>query len=102
MASRERSESFYVELAEAGGTRNTVLASALCNFSSQRVGTDGSKLEVEFFSIHGACWWKSSLFGRGRPVEQDREAWSRRLCLLSTSPPQGPIPNTGVGGRGSH
>ena len=55
LTTHQRSESLYAELADVRCTRKTVLASALCNFSSQWVGTNKSKLEVEFFSIQGAC-----------------------------------------------
>ena len=66
LTTHQQSESLYAELADVRCARKTVLASALCNFSSQWVDTNKSKLEVEFFSIQGACLVEKQPFHQGK------------------------------------
>ena len=74
------------------------MASALCNFSSQRVGTNKSKPEVEFFSIQGACLVEKQPFHQGKAGRAGQKNLQPLIVPhLMASPLEGLIPNIEVG-----
>ena len=98
LTSHQWSESLYAELADVRCTRKTVLASAPCNFSLQRVGTNKSKPEVEFFSIQGACLKGKAALSSGECRSSRTENLQPLIVPhLMASPLQGLIPDIELG-----